>query len=621
MSANKHLTVHLHLYQPPREDPWLGVIDSQPSASPFHDWNERITAECYHRLGHARILGEADRVVKLTNLYGASGISFNIGPTLLSWMKGYAPETLAAIVNGDKLSRERNNGHGNAVAQVYNHIIMPLANARDKETQVVWGIEAFRSYYGRDPEGMWLAETAVDTATLETLAANGIKFTILAPRQAKRWRQLGSGDDSWLQDGGVDPTRPYLCRLPSGKSIALFFYDGPISQAIAFEHLLDSGEKFRNRIMSGFDNNRKHAQHFTIGTDGESYGHHHRFGEMCLAWVLDRLESEKQIELTNYGNFLAMNPPQMEVQIHEASSWSCAHGVERWRSNCGCTFGEGQQEWRRPLRNGLDSLRDRLATIFEEHGGRLFKDVWAARNDYVRVLLAPSETEAFLMKHLKEPAKIDVNRRLAVDLLEMQHYGLLMFTSCAWFFDHISGIEALQNMRYAARAIQLADEVQDGAGAALERELTDTLATAPTNTSRFANGRELWVDQVKRLAVARQVESMLNDRLNTPDRVRKLGRLIEEARQLRIPLDRDKAQEQLMAAYVAEVTAAEGPLCSGLQAAFEMVALALNLTPDLLGWNEADFDLRHRKGLAKRMPTPRAVTADAKRRPHALWRQ
>ncbi|MBZ0189325.1 MAG: hypothetical protein K8F91_23980, partial [Candidatus Obscuribacterales bacterium] len=246
----KYVTVHMHCYQPPREDPWLGVIEQQPSAAPSHDWNERINNECYEPNGFARLMGEGGRVARMVNNYEFA--SFNIGPTLLTWMAEYAPQTLARIIQGDCRSRNRNNGHGNAIAQVYNHIIMPLASQKDKDTQVKWGIAVFEQYFGRKPEGMHLAETAVDTATLEVLAANGIKFTVLAPRQAKCWRAISETDGEWQSHGGVDPSRAYLCHLPSGKTISLFFYDGPISQAVAFERLLESGDKFNSRILSGF---------------------------------------------------------------------------------------------------------------------------------------------------------------------------------------------------------------------------------------------------------------------------------------------------------------------------------------------------------------------------------
>jgi len=233
---DRYLCIHCHFYQPPRENPWLESIELQESAYPYHDWNERITAECYEPNAASRILTTDNRIIRIVNNY--SRISFNVGPTLLSWMANRAPETYQAILDADRESQQRFSGHGSAIAQVYNHMIMPLANRRDKQTQVFWGIRDFESRFNRAPEGMWLAETAVDIETLEVLAANGIQFTILAPSQARHERRVTTTKFKNVEGGKIDPTRPYVCNLPSGRSINLFFYDGPISRAVAFEGLL-----------------------------------------------------------------------------------------------------------------------------------------------------------------------------------------------------------------------------------------------------------------------------------------------------------------------------------------------------------------------------------------------
>ncbi len=328
MSHPRYICIHGHFYQPPRENPWLAVVEVQDSAAPFHDWNERISHECYAPNTRARLLDGQGRIINLLNNY--AWISFNFGPTLLQWMADSAPEALLGIVEADRLSQERRRGHGNALAQVYNHMILPLASYRDKQTQVLWGIADFRHRFGREPEGMWLAETAVDIKSLEALAEAGIHFTILAPRQARRWRKIG--EKNWNEiSGGIDPSRAYLCRLPSGRSIALFFYDGIVSQQVAFERLLDHGDRFLERLYNGFDARREHAQLMHIATDGESYGHHHAHGDMALAYVLQRLSQDPEVRLTNYGEFLELHPPDWEVEIHEKSSWSCVHGVERWQ--------------------------------------------------------------------------------------------------------------------------------------------------------------------------------------------------------------------------------------------------------------------------------------------------
>src|SRR5665213_2306681 len=358
----KYLCLHGHFYQPPRENPWLEAIEMQDSAEPYHDWNERITAECYAPNATARILDGDKRITDIVNNY--SRISFNFGPTLLGWMQDKAPDVLAAIIEADHLSRERFSGHGSALAQVFNHMIMPLANERDKHTQVVWGLRDFEHRFGRKAEGMWLAETAADTPSLEVLAEHGIKFTVLSPYQAECVRPLDGGDWTDADGGNVDPSRPYLVKLPSGRSITVFFYDAHISKAVAFERLLNNGEEFAARLMDGYDDRRNWNQLLHIATDGESYGHHHRFGEMALASALNHIEANQLAKLTNYGEYLEKFPPTMEAQIHEQSAWSCSHGVGRWFSDCGCNSGGRpgwNQCWRAPLRQALDWLRDERA--------------------------------------------------------------------------------------------------------------------------------------------------------------------------------------------------------------------------------------------------------------------
>ncbi len=371
--AHRFVCVHGHFYQPPRENPWLEAVETQDSAAPYHDWNERITAECYAPNGAARIVDSKNRILRITNNYAR--MSFNLGPTLLSWMQEKAPLTYAMIRDADRLSQRQFGGHGSAMAQVYNHIIMPLASTRDRETQIAWGIADFEHRFGRMPEGMWLAETAVDLQSLDLLARHGIRFTILAPHQCARVRLLASGtapgateavrDAGWEEtpDASVDTTRPYVVQTSPGHSIAVFFYNGPVSRAIAFDGLLNSGEAFAERLLGGFSNGSE-AQLVHVATDGESYGHHHRHGEMALAYALQLIE-EGDAKLTNYGQFLAKFPPTYQAQIVENSSWSCFHGVERWRSDCGCNGGKAgwNQKWRAPLRKALDQLRDFLVPL------------------------------------------------------------------------------------------------------------------------------------------------------------------------------------------------------------------------------------------------------------------
>ena len=497
---NRFICIHGHFYQPPRENPWLEAVETQDSAHPYHDWNERITVECYEPNATARILDTRDRIKRITNNY--STISFNFGPTLLSWLETRAPQTYEAILAADRQSVERSNGHGTAIAQAYNHIIMPLANERDKATQVRWGVRDFEHRFGRRPEGMWLPETAVDIESLEALAAEGIVFTILEPHQASRYRAIGSKE--WTEaNGGLDPTLPYRCTLPSGRSITLFFYDGPISRAVAFERLLARGEDFADRIVSAFSAARPHTQLVNVATDGETYGHHHRYGDMALAYALQYIEANQLAKITHYAEFLAQHPPRHEVEIVESTSWSCVHGVERWRSDCGCNTGAGpgwNQAWRGPLRAALDWLRDELGVIFEREGRPLLRDPWVARDAYIDVILDRSDeaVESFIRTHgAGSPPLIRV-----LELMEMQRNAMLMYTSCGWFFNDISGIETVQVLNYAARAIQLAERLS---GRELERFFVERLTAAQSNLPDRGNGRDIYEREVApaRLDLAR----------------------------------------------------------------------------------------------------------------------
>lgn len=494
-SMDHFICIHAHCYQPPRENPWLEAVERQDSAYPYHDWNERITAECYAPNCASRILDEEGRIAEIVNNY--SKISFNFGPTLLSWMQEKEPETYRCILDSDKQSRKRFGDHGSAIAQGYNHMILPLANMRDKYTQVKWGIRDFEQRFGRFPEGMWLPETAVDTQTLEILAELGIKFTILAPRQAGKVRKLGGRSWKDVSGGRIDPTRAYAARLPSGRKLSLFFYDGPISQAVAFENLLQSGEQFAQRLRSGFSDARKWPQLVHIATDGETYGHHHRYGDMALAYALHSIESENGVRLTNYGEFLERFPPAHEVQIIENSSWSCVHGVERWRTDCGCNSGRAgwNQQWRGPLRATLDYLRDSAAAIYERIGSEFLRDVWAARNDYIDVILerSPESLWIFFEKHSRRQLQPEETVK-ALELLEMQRHAMLMYTSCGWFFDEISGLESVQVLQYAGRVIQLA---RTASGEDLEPEFLKRLAEAKSNLLEWGNGARVYEKTVK----------------------------------------------------------------------------------------------------------------------------
>ncbi len=498
-ATERFVCIHGHFYQPPRENPWLEAIERQPSAAPYHDWNERISAECYAPNARARVLDAQGRLVRLLDNY--SRISFNFGPTLLTWMERADPETYAAILAADRTSIER-SGHGSAIAQAHGHLILPLANLRDKRTQVLWGIADFRRRFRREPEGMWLPETGVDVETLEVLAECGIRFTILAPHQAARVRL--KGDKAWREVPGasIDPSRAYSTVLPSGREIALFFYDGPLSRSVAFEGMLHNGDLFAERLAGAFPA-RAGAKLVHVATDGESYGHHHRHGEMALAATLLRLEERGLARVVSYGEFLALHPPEWQVEIVPDSSWSCAHGIERWRSDCGCNTGGApgwNQAWRAPLRSALDALRDRLAVSYEREAAELLADPWRARDAYIEVVLdrQPATLERFLAAEARRP--LDPAEQVRVrKLLELERQAMAMFTSCGWFFSDLAGIETRQVLLHAGRAIELAEELF---GEPFEPAFLDALAVARSNDPAFGDGRAIYLASVRPARVA-----------------------------------------------------------------------------------------------------------------------
>ncbi|MBD2387676.1 DUF3536 domain-containing protein [Cylindrospermum sp. FACHB-282] len=517
-----YVTVHGHFYQPPRENPYLDAIERQPSATPFHDWNERIHWECYRPNAFARVLNDRGEVVGIVNNY--EYMSFNIGPTLMSWLERHDVEVYQRILEADEASSLRLQGHGNAIAQVYNHIIMPLANERDKYTQIRWGKEDFKSRFGRDPEGMWLAETAVDYATLEALVAEGIRFIVLAPSQAQRCRLLATKNDphpEWHEVGGnqIDPTRPYRCYLKPSLScpssplnvsatsngrasnqesteglpyIDIFFYDGPISRDMGFSDVVYNSSHFAGRIGSAIRGDHRPAQLISVATDGETFGHHKKGTEKTLAYAFTGEFPNHRWTVTNFAHYLSLNTPAWEVELKSITAWSCAHGVDRWQEDCGCG-GEGgvwHQKWRRPLRNALNWLRDQLVAVYEEQGKQLFRDPWQARDEYIHVMRdrTPANVNRFLGRHqnhkLTAAEQVD-----ALRLLEMQRHALLMYTSCGWFFEEISRPEGTQILRYASRALELAGDV---AGVQLEKGFLKRLGLAPSNVEHFKHGAEIY---------------------------------------------------------------------------------------------------------------------------------
>jgi alpha-amylase/alpha-mannosidase (GH57 family) len=523
-----YIAIHGHFYQPPRENPWFEFNETEESAHPFHDWNERITSECYRPNGYARILDGKGKILEILNNY--SSISFNFGPTLLPWLEMHFPSVYQKILEADRESLKR-FGHGNAMAQVYNHVIMPLASDRDKETEVLWGMADFQKRFHRKPEALWLPETAVNASTLQVLIRYGMEYLILSPFQALRVRPFGGKKWVDVSQGRIDTTRPYryFIKDSSGKKLSdqfidIFFYNGIISKEIAFGDLLRDGNAFCNRFAQFYQESKERPQLIHIATDGETYGHHKKFGEMALAYALDKGFTLKGFEVINYGAFLKRFPPVHEVEIdegpkREGTSWSCAHGVGRWKEDCGCSTGGRygwNQKWRKPLREALDLLRDELSLVFEKEGERLFKDVWEARNGYIEVILHRSSErtrsffEKYGMKDLNEKEKIT-----GLKLLEMQRHALQMYTSCGWFFADLAGLETILILQHAARAIQLAQELT---GPEIEKKFLALLSEAESNLPEMGKGDQVYQHWVKPKCVTHEkvvnhfaISSLLDD--------------------------------------------------------------------------------------------------------------
>ncbi len=502
-----YVVIHGHFYQPPRENPWIEQIEVELSAHPYHDWNARITAECYGPNAAARIYDGQRRILDIINNY--EYISFNFGPTLLSWLENHAPLTYRAVLEADRQSLAR-LGHGNALAQAYNHMILPLASLRDRQTQVIWGLKDFEHRFQRQAAAMWLPETAVNYPTLATLVDHEMKFVILSPHQARRVRPLTGGAWQPVQAHTLDTTQAYRCFLPeapgeSGKrrQISVFFYNGAVAADLSFGDLLTDSNRLTARLVEAFAPSRLTPQILTVATDGENYGHHKKFGELALAHVLTQALPQRGFRLTNYPAFLELSPPKMEVELYlgpdgTGSSWSCPHGVGRWRENCGCATGgpaHWHQRWRKPLREAFDFLSGRLAVLFEAQGQRYFKDPWGARNAYIEVMLNRSHQvigEFFSREgapKLKESDWVP-----ALKLLEMQRHALLMYTSCGWFFADLAGLETLQVLEYAARALQLGQDFTDEP---LEQPFLERLERAVSNVPEEGSGRHLYLKRVK----------------------------------------------------------------------------------------------------------------------------
>jgi alpha-amylase/alpha-mannosidase (GH57 family) len=524
------LIIHGHFYQPPRENPWTGIVEAEPSAAPFHDWNERIHFECYRANAFVRV-GEAGPDEQFVNNY--AHVSFNFGPTLLNWLERYHPYTYARILEADRNSALARQRHGNAIAQAFGHAILPLCNERDLLTQIRWGLADFRYRFRREAESIWLPETACNDSVMSALVAAGLRYVILAPNQAARIRTLtdsnpstasGNSEDaqaSWrnVDENTIDTSIPYRWVHPGDptKSIAVFFYDGRTSRAIAFEKLLSSSSE----LVDSFARSADDGEMINIATDGETYGHHFKFGDLCLAHALTAEAPKRGFQVTNYGEHLDKHSPVIDVEINngpngEGTSWSCAHGVGRWIRDCGCqTGGEAgwNQQWRMPLRAALDFLRDENVPHFEATRSELFTFPWVARDESITLVLdSVASREEFLFAHAGRWLSAEQQTR-ALTYLELQRMLLLMYTSCGWFFNDISGIETIQILKYAARAIDLMDEL--GLPSVRDRFL-ELLAKAKSNRPEMGTGVDIYRRYVEPLnpkvkqAVSEQLASAGN---------------------------------------------------------------------------------------------------------------
>jgi alpha-amylase/alpha-mannosidase (GH57 family) len=508
-----NICIHGHFYQPPRENPWTGEIEKQDSAFPYHDWNERVYTECYKTNASASVLDDEGKILQNVNNY--LYLNFNFGPTLLSWIKNKHYDTYKMIVEADRESIPLHNGHGNAIAMAYNHMILPLANRRDKITQVRWGLKDFSFHFRREAESIWLPETACNTQTLEVLIEEKIKYIILDVSQAESIRKIGDKNWTDVSHNNIDPKLTYRCFSESdnNKFIDIIFYDGPISKSIAFESTLASSEELLDKILQAVPQDENGDILISAAADGETFGHHKKFAERTLAYFMTHLAPENELKIVNFSEYLAGHPPEFEVKIKqgkngEGTSWSCPHGVDRWKDDCGCgRVGGWHQRWRKPLRESLDNLRDKMIQIFEEHGNKYFSDVWKARDEYIELILDNSDENRYKFFN-SNAARVLSKEELdkCFTLLEMQKYAMFMFTSCGWFFSEISGIEAVKILEYASRAIQLAENIT---GVSLENEFLTGLSKAESNVKGYRNGRGVYEKLVK--TARRKVITQVNN--------------------------------------------------------------------------------------------------------------
>ncbi|MGL5956930.1 MAG: DUF3536 domain-containing protein [Brevinema sp.] len=504
MSRN-YFILHGHFYQPPRENPWTGFVDRQESAYPYTDWNTRINAECYAACTRTPVL-ENNEIVKIINCF--EYLSFNIGPTLLSWMEKTEGDTVKKIVEGDQISCFRNGGHGNAIAQVYSHMIMPLAGTKDQYTQIIWGLQDFKMRFGRDSEGIWLGETAINNETAAILVDCGIKYVILSPFQAENI--ITDTQTHNVLGGRVDTTKPYNLQTKNGK-LAIFFYNPKLASEISFGDVLSDARRFSEMVKQEFSRQSGEIKLVHTATDGEVYGHHKEFGNMAAAKLIYDMtvKQNASFEFTNYGHFLDLYPPKEECELFlgdlgEGSSWSCIHGVSRWVRDCGCHTG-GQdawnQKWRTPLREAFDLLRDYLYQAAESVTENLIEDLWDARNDYFLPMVKREDQyyQDFFIKHQKKVLTHEEQQNVLC-VMESLRYGMLMYTSCGWFFSDFSGIETIQDLLYAVRAYEFSQEFLDHSAV---KQFADVLSQARSNVFGDLNGEDILNNSIVKYKISR----------------------------------------------------------------------------------------------------------------------
>ena len=525
------LILHGHFYQPPRENPFIGIVPKQASAAPYLDWNERIWHDCYSANAHSRYLSPEGRIISITNNF--SYISYNFGPTLLSWLEQNHPETIEMLIEADKESIKR-LGHGNAMAQSFNHTILPLDSTKDARLQIEWGAMDFERRFGRKAEGMWLPECGINKDVIQLLADEGIRFAVLSPWQCKAVEE-SDGRTALLQGKPAPYWQPYILTGTRGGEISAFFYHPGLAESISFGHILRSADNLYQMLKGIKDTDRKGLIH--TATDGEIYGHHEPYGDMALAALIRKVEERNDFVLDNYGSYLESHPAKLHAELHQGedgkgTSWSCSHGVSRWYKDCGCTTGgqEGwNQAWRTPLRNGLNNLGAKLSTIFQDEVRKIFGesvDPYEILKKAGREFCGAVSMRTFIEDLHKEyhfASTYDVEIAHLLSGVKNKHFS---FTSCGFFFAELSGIEPRQNIKYALYAIRMFQPYCQGD---LLYPFLSDLRKAKSNIKTQGDGMNIAQEEMKGLSG--EAEAVLyfyiNRLLATPeDHVDVYGRFI-----------------------------------------------------------------------------------------------